>query len=96
MSTKSAFAFEEIKACGGVIKLDHAISSPPEGVATSAFITAEGDWRYRYDGGDPTVDSGHVLEGGSYIILDGELNIRNFRAIESGYSNKLSVTYERV
>lgn len=62
-----------------------------------AFVTAEaGFMRYRYDGGDPTTTSGHLIGIGDALIIEGVLNIEKFRAIRVGdKSGTLRVTYER-
>lgn len=51
--------------------------------------------RYRYDGGDATASSGHLLAAGSDLILIGNGNIANFRIIRSGgTSATVQVTLE--
>lgn len=88
----SAFNFETIY-CGEKISiLSEKIYFSENGIAERAFITSEGECRYRYDGGTPTMLEGHLLRDGAHLVLDGELQIRNFKAIGDA---RLSVSYER-
>jgi hypothetical protein len=64
--------------------------------AARVFITVEtAACRYNYDGTAPTSTTGHLLGAGDVITLVGDDAIRNFRAIRTGASSTLQVTYER-
>lgn len=94
MST-SAFAFESIEVGSIAKKLNVLLISSLEGMAEKAFVTCEGTVRYRYDGGEPTSMEGHLLKDGSHLILHGELQMKNFRAISVSEPAILSVSFER-
>ena len=93
------FAFETLTVADSIQVLtpgtykDNATS----GGADSAFITlATAQIRYRYDGGDPSSTVGHILDTGGILILNGQNQMSNFKAIRTGGSSGvLSVTYER-
>lgn len=60
------------------------------------FITSEtASMRYTYDGTAPTSSLGHLLLPTDTLIIEGIENMTNFRAIRTGTSGKLCVTYER-
>lgn len=89
----SAFNFETIYGYQDrCVNLTEKLFHSEHGIAERAFITAEGECRYRYDGGTPTMLEGHLLRDGAHLVLDGELQIRNFKAIGDA---RLSVSYER-
>lgn len=92
----TAFSFETVKVGNKAQKLTSAVFAPADGLAERAFVTCEGEIRYKYCGGDPLVDEGHLLRDGGFLILKGELQIRNFKAISTGTEEAiLSVSYER-
>ena len=95
MSNTTAFSFEQISHSNKPQKFDERLFASNEGVAEKAFITSEGNWRIRYDGGDPSVTEGHLLRDGSAFILHGELQIRKFRAISLTDDSVLSISFER-
>lgn len=60
-----------------------------------ALITCEtAQVRFRYDGGDPTAVSGHLLNVGDILVIEGRYNVANFRAIATGANGTLMVTLE--
>jgi len=89
MINLSAFKFERIE-----------VSNKPKGLSVTAervFITVEGECRYRYDDqADPTYTEGHLLRDGSYLVLNGEVQIKSFRAISTtNDSCVLQISFER-
>jgi hypothetical protein len=87
-----AFNFEQLSASDKPQKLTESLFLSRDGQAEKAFITCEGFIRYRYDGEEPTEQSGHVLNDGGFIYLSGLLQIQNFRFIGSGV---IAISYER-
>ena len=90
-------AFEEIAVNGNVTALNSDIYAPADGAqGAKAVITVEGgDMRYRLDGQDPTIDSGHLLRDGAVLELKSIYSIRKFRVINTTETaGKLSVSYE--
>ena len=64
--------------------------------AFEAYITNEtNEIRWTCDGTTPTSTVGHVLAAGSGLMLTGYQNLKNFRAIRTGSSATLSVTFFR-
>jgi hypothetical protein len=63
--------------------------------ARAALVSSEnGDIRFRIDGGQPSVSSGHYLTSGDTLVLTGTQAIQQFRAIRSGDTDSvLRVTY---
>ena len=93
MAETTAFAFESLITKEEPQSLTKKIFESAE----KAFLTIEGDMRYRYDGGDPTADIGHLLKDGSYLTLIGSCQIQSFRFIKTGYgSANLFISYERI
>ena len=93
----SAFSFETIQAGLSPIGLTQATFAPTSGVAQKAFITIEGEARYTYHpGGEPSPTLGHLLRDGGYLVLHGELQMRNFKVVSTGIEPvNLTVSYER-
>ena len=90
-------AFEEVEVNGTVAALNPDVYAPADGAqGAKAVITAEGgDMRYRLDGQDSTVDSGHLLCDGAVLELKSIYSIRKFRVINTTeIAGKLSVSYE--
>ncbi len=90
-------AFEEVEVNGSVEALNPDVYAPADGAqGAKAVVTAEGgDMRYRLDGQDPTVDSGHLLRDGAMLELKSIYSIRKFRVINTTETaGKLSVSYE--
>ncbi len=92
-----AFAHEAVTVAGVAIGLTAATYAPAGAPgAVRAVLTLEaGQVRYRYDGTDPTATTGHLLEIGDVLMLEGAGNIGRFRAIRTGVSGTLRVTFER-
>jgi hypothetical protein len=63
-----------------------------------AVLTAfNGHMRYRYDGTAPTSTTGHLLSHGDSLIIEGSVNVNQFKAIRAGsQSGVLCVTFERI
>lgn len=97
MTNLSAFAFEILSSSSTkALHLTYSLYAPSEGTATRAFITVEGEGRYTYHGEDPTSFEGHLVRDGGSIVLEGELQIKNFRCISTNTEPcRLSISYER-
>jgi len=96
MSDKTCFAFEKITLSDKVERLNAEHFAPTGDVAKYAFITCEGAIRYRLDEIDPTNTDGHLLQDGDYLELEGELQLRRFKAINvDNILSILQVSYER-
>lgn len=66
------------------------------GSAKMAQVSAEtAQMRYTVDGTAPTSTVGHLLEVGDALIITGFGHIKAFRAIRTGSSGALKVTYYR-
>lgn len=66
--------------------------------AGAVFITIEGNnVRYRIDGGDPSLNFGHLVIAGAYqnIWLNDPASIKAFRVIAIGGNAIMHVTYYR-
>ena len=63
--------------------------------AEHAFVTCEGEVRYRYDSSDPTASVGHIMQDGSFLIVKGEHQLKTIKFIRTTSDSTLSVTYER-
>lgn len=96
----NAFAHEKLTVVNAVKKFTVAtFSSGADGQGhLRAVVSAEGgQMRFRYDGGNPSTTSGHILSHKDDLIVEGSTNVTNFKAIRTGAeSGFLSVTYERV
>ena len=92
------FAFERVTVTDSAIGLTELTYNAGGSSHKRAFITVDvGQLRYRYDGSDPTSSVGHIASFGDSIIIEGAVNIKNFKAIRAGdQSATLSVTYEAV
>ena len=63
--------------------------------ARKAFLTLEtAQIRFTLDGTTVTSSVGHLMEVGQILTLENPDEIRNFRAIRTGSSGTLKVTYE--
>ena len=92
------FAFETITVADTAIGFTAATYGAASFPHLRAVVTAIGGvMRYRYDSGNPTATVGHLLSHGDMILVEGGINVANFRAIRAGTQNgTLSVTYEAV
>jgi len=94
------FGFETLTIADTVNVLTPALykDSSTSGGALAAFITLEtGSIRYRYDNVAPTSSVGHLLTAGGSLVLLGQNQMSQFKAIRAtGTSGTLSVTYERI
>jgi len=93
------FAFETITIDNSVTSLTRSIYAPGTGGdASRAYLTLEnGSIRYRYDGGNPTANVGHLLMDGNFLVLEGEQQLSDFKAIRTESRNgTISITYERI
>jgi hypothetical protein len=92
------YAFETLTVADTAVECTKTTWMLGEHSHTRAIVTnAGGIVRYRYDGPNPTATVGHMLGHGDMVILEGSVNITNFRAIRAGTNNGiLSITYERV
>lgn len=90
------FAFEFLTVSNTSTALTVATYGATSKRAETAYITVEGEIRYRYDGQDPTASVGHFLSDGGYLVLRGVHQMDSFRCIRTGNVDaQLSVTYER-
>lgn len=66
--------------------------------AFRAVISCEvAQLRFRYDGGDPNPTTGHILNPGDHLTLEGRGNIRAFKVIRAGpLDGEISVTLETI
>jgi hypothetical protein len=92
--------YEEITAGVSVVGLSNTKIAPVTGPyarlsARAALVSSEnGDIRFRIDGGQPSISSGHYLTSGDTLVLTGTQAIQQFRAIRSGDTDGvLRVTY---
>ena len=65
--------------------------------AHRAVVTAEtAQMRYRYDGTDPTASTGHLLDVGDVLVVEGIVNVQTIRFIRTGAtSGTITCSYER-
>lgn len=64
--------------------------------ASAALISVEGgSVRICWDGSTPTIAVGHLIPDGDIIYLESSADLRNFQAIASSTSSKLTATYSR-
>lgn len=94
----NAFNFETITVAGTAIGCTAATYGSNNDSHIRAVLTlAGGVVRYRYDGSNPTASVGHLLHHGDTVVVEGIVNVKNFKAIRAGdVSGTLSVTYEAV
>jgi len=97
MPSGNAFAFGTINVLDKAVGFTY-ISNAQDNPHLRAIITLEGGHiRYKYNGDKPTDTSGHLMEHGDKMTIEGKTNIDNFKAVKIGNkSGILSVTYERV
>ncbi len=95
------FAYEQL-VVNGVIRLTEATftTTTNDGdvqVAKRAILTIEnGQLRYRLDGGNPSTTQGHLLNPMDVLIVIGNQNMLNFRAIKKGSTNsEINASYEK-
>lgn len=60
-----------------------------------ALVTAEAAYRFRIDGTTPTATTGHLVASGQPLLVDGNRDIRAFKAIANGGVDRstMSVTF---
>ena len=95
------FAYEQL-VVNGITKLTESkfTTTTDDGDvqdAKRAIITVENSQlRYRTDGGNPTTTQGHLLNPMDTLIILGNQNMLNFRAIKKGTKNsELNTSYEK-
>lgn len=95
------FAYEQL-VVDGVTQLTEATftTTTKDGdvqVAKRAIITVENaQLRYRMDGGNPTTTLGHLLNPQDILVIIGNQNMLNFRAIKTGSTNsEINGSYEK-
>ena len=93
-----AYAFETITVADTAKGFTTGTWTGGERTHVRAVMTVSGGMmRYRYDGDDPTASVGHLLSHGDMLIIEGMVNVTNFKAIRVGsQSGTLSTTYESV
>lgn len=88
-----AFNFETLTVSSTAIGCTAATISDANRAVFGPLET--GEVRYRYDGdADPTSSVGHLLSIGQSLVLEGNRNITQFRAIRTSVDASLPVTYE--
>lgn len=88
--------FEQLTVANVVMGLTAALFNPTQFMkAQKAIITVEtADFRFKTDGNDPTITSGHLVGSGDTIELDAPDEIKKFRALRTtGTSAVINVTY---
>ena len=93
--SNNSFSYTQLLASDKPQALDASVFAPKDGIAERAYITFEGEWRVLFHGGEPDRTLGHLLRDGSNLVLEGELNIRNFRALSLEPHSVLSISFER-
>ena len=93
--SNNSFAYTQLLASDKPQALDATVFAPKDGIAERAYITVESGWRVMFHGEEPERTLGHLLRDGAILTLDGELNIRNFRALSMEPHSVLSVSFER-
>jgi hypothetical protein len=64
--------------------------------ALEAIVTFEDNpVRVRWDGTAPTTSEGHLFQSGNSLTLNNGVNLLNFKAIATGSSAKMKITYSR-
>jgi hypothetical protein len=98
MLAGNAYAFETITVAATATTFTTTTWRVSPDSHTRAVVTATGGvMRYRYDGTAPTSTVGHLLSHGDMLIVEGSVNMANFKVIRAGStSGSLSATYERV
>ena len=90
------FAFETLPVSNSAVGLTASTFQPSSAErAEHAFITCEGEVRYRYDGTNPTSTVGHILQDGAFLIVKGEHQLNNIKFIRVSADSTLQITYER-
>jgi len=92
--------YEVLTVSTAVLGLSQSKVNPDSGpyarmAARAAMISsANGDLRFRIDGGQPTAADGHYLVNGDTLVLSGTQAMQQFQAIRTGDVNAtLRVTY---
>jgi hypothetical protein len=92
--------YEDITVADSPVGMSNSKINPHTGPyarlsARATLISLEnGDIRFRIDGGQPSLSSGHYLTSGDTLVLTGTQAIQQFRAIRSGDTDgELRVTY---
>jgi hypothetical protein len=92
--------YEDITVADSPVGMSNSKINPHTGPyarlsARATLISLEnGDIRFRIDGGQPSLSSGHYLTSGDTLVLTGTQAIQQFRAIRSGDTDGgLRVTY---
>lgn len=94
------FNFEQLPVDGvtqlTVAKFTTTTADGDPQVAKRAIITVEdGQIRYRMDGANPTASVGHLLNPMDTLVIIGNQNMNNFRAIKVSSVGEINVSYEK-
>ena len=94
-ATLSPFAFETITVNTAIGFTVATITNTRSETAIKAVVTVEtAQIRYRVDGENPSSTVGHVLDDGDVLVLQGESEILDFRAIKTtGTNGKIQCTF---
>lgn len=95
----SAMGHEAVTVAATAIGFTSATITPATGrPAQRAFVTAEtAQMRYTYDGTTPTSTVGHILDISDVLVIDGIVNVQNFRAIRTtASSGTIMATFDRL
>jgi hypothetical protein len=93
----AAFAHEAITVSNTAIGFTTATSVSGDFPASAAIVSVETDAiRYRIDGGNPVAaGAGHPVASGTTILITGQKNVQNFKAIRETTDATIRVTYLR-
>ena len=94
----SAMGHETVTVGASAIGFTSTTITPSSGrPADRAFVTGEtAQVRYTYDGTTPTSTVGHILDIGDILVIEGIVNVQNFKAIRTtGTSGSIVCTYDR-
>ncbi len=93
------YATESLTVTNSVQVLTPTIykDSVTSGGAQTAFLTNYGAAiRYLYSGATPDASTGHVLQDGGILVLQGQQQMKDFKCIRlSSTDSIITVTYER-
>lgn len=94
----TGFAYEQLTVSNSATGCTSGTYKPgAQGNAERAYVQCvQGSIRFMYHGSNPTTTTGHKLEDGGFIYLQGLHQIDNFKAIRQGSVDAiLEITYER-
>lgn len=94
-----AFAYEQLSVGAGVVKptvSKYAPGAGGNGNAERAVLTVEtAAIRYNYDGSVPSASSGHLLQPGDVVVIEGAQNVAQLQMFAQAAAGTVNLTYER-